>query len=173
MTPRFPGFEYESHGAEFDAQRVYRYSLHRMWGDGSQSDWRTVLWIMLNPSTADENVLDPTLRKCQEFTRLWGFDGFEVVNLFALRSTDPSGLYEVADPVGPENDAFIYRAAQRNELIVCGWGQEQLARNRAHAVLEMLKPFTLRCLRVNKDGSPQHPLYVAYANPLIEFKETT
>lgn len=85
--------KYESAGAEFDEPaRIYPYRLWRMWGGGSLRPWRTVLCIMLKPWTADEHVLDPTLRRCEGFSRAWGYDGFEVCNLFALRSTDPDNF---------------------------------------------------------------------------------
>ena len=161
-----PGVEeYESQGAEFDEPaRVYRYSLHRMWGGGSLSEWKTTLWIMLNPSTADENELDPTLRRCEAFSRAWGFDGFEVVNLFAIRSTDPKMLYLVSEPVGQENDRFILQAAYRADKIIVGWGTEKIARERGKQVMHLLASglhFHTWCLGTNDDGSPKHPLYIA------------
>lgn len=165
--------EYESQGADFDEpERIYRYSLHRMWGGGSLSVWRTVLWIMLNPSTADERVLDPTLRKCERFSMNWGFDGFEVVNLFALRATDPAALSDHPAPIGQGygdrmdgaiNDGAICDAAERADLIVCGWGAEKIAQPRAIVVRSMLRAYALECLGINQDGSPKHPLYLPYA----------
>lgn len=163
MTPAL--FEkYESAGAVFDEpKRCYRYSLHRMWCAGSFTTWRTVLWIMLNPSTADEHKLDPTLRRCQAFTRAWGFDGFEVCNLFALRSTDPKALYRYDDPIGPLNDVAIMEAADRADRIICGWGRHGKLRDRGRAVLDALikaghEPKHLGPL--NEDGTPKHPLYL-------------
>lgn len=154
--------EYVASGAEFDDARIYRYSLHRAWGHG-----RRVLWLMLNPSTADENELDPTLRKCQEFTRRWGFDGFDVANLYALRSTDPKGLWKVADPVGPLNDSTITRLARSASLVVGGWGRNA-KRDRIYEVRRMLSRLDVdvQCLRKNADGSPMHPLYVPYEQTL-------
>lgn len=164
--------EYESQGAEFDAARIYRYSLTRMWGGGSLSEWRTVLWIMLNPSTADERVLDPTLRKCEQFSLRWGYDGFEIVNLFALRSTDPKALSVHPKPVGEDaviNDKWIEEACSAADLIVCGWGAEPIAQGRAAIVRSMLRHYELKCLGVNQDGSPKHPLYLSYSTPLTSF----
>lgn len=165
MTPAL--FEkYESAGAVFDEpKRVYRYNLHRLWSGLSLSTARTVLWLLLNPSTADEEKLDPTLRRCQAFTRAWGFDGFEVCNLFALRSTDPKALYHHLDPVGPMNDAAILEAAGRSDRIICGWGNHGKLHGRARTVLGLLlraghEPKRLG--RLNDDGSPKHPLYLPY-----------
>jgi hypothetical protein len=170
-SPKLPGLDdYESAGAEFDAGRIYRYSLHRMWGGGRTEQWRTVLWVMLNPSTADENVLDPTLRRCENFTRAWGYHGFEVCNLFAYRSTDPDALPDVAcDIIGnPQNDEAIRTAGERNDLIVVGWGSHKVAGERAKTVAAMLSRMkrTMRCLGTNQDGSPWHPLYIAASTPL-------
>jgi hypothetical protein len=159
---------YESAGATFDPDRVYRYTLHRMWGAATLTPWRTVLWIMLNPSTADETKLDPTLRKCQKFSMIWGYDGFEVCNIFALRSTDPRLLYRHADPVGPENDDAIREAADRANLIVCGWGNHGSLRGRGDEVCGLLSRHgnMLRCLGKNDGGQPTHPLYIPYTRPL-------
>jgi hypothetical protein len=77
---------------------------------------------MLNPSTADAEKFDPTVRRCFGFARDWGFGGLEVVNLFALRSTYPEQLKKVSDPVGPENDAVIRRAVKAADLVVASWG---------------------------------------------------
>lgn len=149
-------FVYEDQGAVFDAARVYRYRLWRAWGPGDR-----VLWLMLNPSTADESVLDPTLRRCEGFTRRWGYDGFEVANLFALRSTDPSGLYAVPDPVGPDNDQAIRGAAERCPVIIAAWGAEPIAMVRSATILdEVLRGRRVECLGVTKGGQPRHPLYL-------------
>jgi len=144
-------------GATFDPARVYRYHLWRHWAPGPR-----VLWVMLNPSTADEHVLDPTLRRCEGFTRAWGYNGFEVVNLFALRSTDPSALrHPERDPVGAANDAAIVAAAQDHQIdrIVCGWGRHGRLLGRDHVVRHLLRGYVLHALGRNADGSPVHPLY--------------
>lgn len=159
---------YQSAGAEFDEpERIYRFSLHRRWAEGS-----TLLWIMLNPSTADEHVLDPTLRRCENFSRAWGYAGFEVANLFALRATDPSELSLHKHPVGPDygdmNDRAIAAAAARASSVMVGWGRgpsydKGLTRRiveRGETVRFMLKDRPLACLGTNQDGSPKHPLYL-------------
>src|SRR5690606_14314462 len=83
-------------GAEFSACGTYRYRLWRIW----DTDKPLLLWIMLNPSTADDKQLDPTCARCQKWAQTWGYGGFMVANVFALRSTDPKGLYSINDPVG-------------------------------------------------------------------------
>lgn len=168
---------YHSAGAEFDDARVYRYRLWRIWGGGSRARWRTVLWIMLNPSTANEHVLDPTLRRCERFSRDWGYNGFEVCNLFAFRSTDPSeltphygGLTDAAlRETNRRNLDTIHRASEQAAIVVCGWGNEKIAQPRGRELLEQLgqlkKP--VFCLGRNANGSPKHPLYLAASTTLI------
>jgi len=159
-----PGFEsYTSQGADFDPERRYRYLLWRAWENEPR---RTALWVMLNPSTADETVLDPTLKRVENFTRTWWYDAFRVVNLFAIRATDSGLLPSFDDPVGPANDLAIKLAAATAELIVVGWGSHKLATARARVVRELLNGRTLMCLGKNADGSPRHPLYLAATTQL-------
>lgn len=143
--------------AAFDPSRTYRYALVRRWGTGP-----IVLWIMLNPSSADERTLDPTLTRCLGFSIQWGFDAFSVCNLYALRSPRPAALWRVADPVGPLNDEAIELAIAEADLIVVGWGVHAKP-DRVAWISELLarsgKP--VACLRVQQDGSPGHPLYIA------------
>ncbi|MFG0307510.1 MAG: DUF1643 domain-containing protein [Phycisphaerales bacterium JB040] len=143
--------------ATFDDTRTYRYTLHRRWAPAG----RRVCFCLLNPSTADEHVLDPTLTRCLGFARSWGFHAMEVVNIFALRSTDPAGLRAVDDPVGPANDASIRRAARRCERFVVGWGNHGDLLGRADAVRDLLRDVVEPvCWEVTKAGHPKHPLYL-------------
>lgn len=143
--------------AVFDAGRVYRYSLYREWGDAS----RTVAFIMLNPSTADEVALDPTVLRCMRAAKRWGYGAGEVVNLFAYRSTDPRGLLAVDDPVGPENDRYIMAAAEDAVLVVAAWGVHGTLQGRAAAVVRLLEGVCeLTCLGTTRAGHPRHPLYL-------------
>jgi len=152
--------------ADFSPCGTYRYGLTRRWDEHAPST-DTVLWLMLNPSTADAHVLDPTIRRCVGFSQLWGYGGLEVANLFALRSTDPSLLYGAErDPVGPRNDAAIIAAARRCELIVVAWGVHGALHRRGDRVLALLAEVegcVVRCLGTTKHGHPKHPLYVAAA----------
>lgn len=140
--------------AVISSDGVYRYSLGRSWAP----KWGRVLWIMLNPSTADENVDDATIRRCFGFTRDWGYGELEVVNLFAYRATDPKKLFEAADPVGPGNDDYIDFAVSRAGLIIAAWGTHGSYRGRAEEVRRRYSP--LLCLETTKDGHPRHPLYI-------------
>lgn len=147
----------DASGATFSPDRAHRYSLWRVWRPSAGR----VLWVMLNPSTADEVVLDPTIRRCVDFAKRWGYGGIEVVNLFALRSTDPAALYDHADPIGPENDRHIVEAAGRAKRVIGAWGVHGAHRGRAPAVEALLAGTgPLECLGTNRDGSPRHPLYV-------------
>jgi hypothetical protein len=113
---------------------------------------------MLNPSTADALVDDPTVRRCAGFTRSWGYSSLAVLNLFALRATDPGELLDAEDPVGPGWNDHL-RTAVEADLVVCAWGASvPFARDRE--VLDMLRGVDLYCLGLTKQGYPRHPLYV-------------
>ncbi len=133
----------------------YRYLLWRHWNEGQSR----LLWIMLNPSVADEQVNDPTLRRLVGFSRSFGFGGLDVVNLFALRSSSPKALTKASDAIGPENDRYIQEAVARADKIVVAWGNEGAFCGRARTVLARIdRP--LLCLGMTKSGYPRHPLFV-------------
>lgn len=145
----------------------YRYRLTRSWG----GDPGKLVWIMLNPSVADAVADDPTIRRVRGFSETWGFGGFTVVNLFAEIQTNPGMMGMTCDPVGPENDDYISRAAQGAERIVCAWGAglrpEHAARPKG--VLGMLLGAPLHCLGTTKEGHPRHPLYVRGDQGFVPF----
>ncbi len=115
---------------------------------------------MLNPSTADAERFDPTVRRCYGYARDWGFGSMEVVNLFALRSTYPEMLKRVPDPVGPENDGAILKAVKNSDLTVAAWGVLGKLRGRDREVLELIGSVRdLHCLGTTKAGQPLHPLH--------------
>jgi len=145
---------------------TYRYWLERSWAENGNG---FVNFIMLNPSTADAKIDDATIRKCIGFAQRWGYDGMHVVNLFALRSTNPEALYSHADPVGPENDVFIEASLLSAEKTIIAWGKHGKIMGRGEQVLKRLDH---RCfaLKFNLDGSPQHPLYVPYDTELVPIK---
>lgn len=155
--------------AIFSPCRTYRYLLWRHWSDGD----RFINFLMLNPSTADEAVNDPTVERCQRRAKRLGFDGLYVTNLFALRSTDPAMLYTHPEPVGLDNDQHILETASDSEIVVCAWGAhgqhaERLVQVRRKLLLAGFGG-KLLCLGLTKYGHPRHPLYVPYAEPLKEF----
>jgi hypothetical protein len=146
----------------------YRYTLTRK--TKCPLRWvRPALFIMLNPSTADATKDDPTIRRCISFAEREGCTDLTVVNLFALRATDPRELPKHADPVGPLNDRRIREAIEAHEkfgIIVAAWGANKFAQERGTLVKFLWSP-NLLCLGKNKDGSPKHPLYVKNDAPLI------
>lgn len=145
--------------AWFSPCEKYRYGLTRVW-----DEQKLILpFCMLNPSTADAKLNDPTITRCMARADRMGFGGILVVNLFALRSTNPKALYEAEDPVGPENDTYIGHATKWG-IIVCGWGKHGSLNQRGDQVVHMIKEARAQALalRINKDGSPAHPLYLKY-----------
>lgn len=154
--------------AVFSDDRVYRYELRRCWADGE-----LVLWVMLNPSTADEVDDDPTVRRCIGFSRRWGYGGLVVCNLFGLRSTDPKMLKQVDDPAGPTNTETILRAAAECKQTVCGWGVHGAMGDAGTKMLRTLRKAGVipHCLGVTRDGHPRHPLYVPYKQELVQLED--
>lgn len=160
--------------ATISADGAYRYDLTRTWADRSRPGAhsrldRLALWVMLNPSTADAEADDPTIRRVVGFTRREGLDGFAVVNLFALRASDPRALLRHPDPHGPENDSTIDRwlADPRVTLVVFAWGSTG---NGTHlAAAAGWYGHRTMCLGVTKDGRPRHPLYVRSDQPFVEW----
>lgn len=145
-------------GAMFSGDRLYRYRLHRLWSDAP----KIATFVMLNPSTADATKNDPTVAKCMLLAGRWGCGGLIVVNLFALRSTDPAALIAHPDPIGSQNDDVIRHAVRGASLVVAAWGNHGSLRNRAATVAKTIRDMgiDLVCLDINvKTGQPKHPLY--------------
>lgn len=154
--------------ATFSPCRTWRYALTRRW-DPAVED---VAFLMLNPSTADAFVLDPTVRRCVDFAKRWGFGGLLVLNCFALRSTDPRGLKAHPDPVGPDNDTVIADWLTRLPgPVVAAWGLHATYQNRAAQVAGLVHGAgrQLMCLGMTKTGQPRHPLYLPATSQLVEW----
>jgi hypothetical protein len=151
--------------AMLSACNRYRYLLTR----GEMFAGHACGVVMLNPSTADADKDDSTVRKLRGHAGDWGYPGFVVANCYAWRATDPKALREVPDPVGPDNDAYLMAVATL-PLVVVAWGKNALP-ERARHVEGILRSSgrPLWCLGVNLDGSPKHPLYVPFAQKLVEF----
>jgi hypothetical protein len=140
--------------------RRYRFALWRRWATGPQ-----VFFVMLNPSTADAQNDDRTIRRCICFARTWGFGSLAVGNLFAFRSTCSAELRRTAKPVGPRNDEWLVRLDEESALTIAAWGNHGRLLGRS-AVVNRLLP-DLRILGLTKTGQPRHPLYVqASAEPM-------
>jgi hypothetical protein len=146
----------------------YRYMLSRA-GDMAAARGPAV-FIMLNPSTADAEVDDPTIRRCRGFAQAWRCNGIQVLNLYALRSTDPKGLWTHPEPVGPDNDEWLGRAVNSGEDVVCAWGANARP-ERVREVVRLLHACgaRLKCLGVTQSGAPRHPLYIAASQKLEDW----
>lgn len=145
--------------AVIDDTGQYRYELIREWDRTKPK----LAWLMLNPSTADAEQDDPTIRRCVGFSKSWGFGSLIVVNVFAYRTTYPQELKRVGfdKAIGPENADAIRSAYVRSGCMVAAFGAHSEARRRVHWYIAKRHLRRLWCLGRTKDGSPKHPLYVA------------
>jgi hypothetical protein len=163
---------FEHRDAIFSECRTYRYILRIIWN----LDLPVLVAVMLNPSAADEFANDPTVERVCRRAKKLGFGGVIVLNAFAYRETDRLKMLKVADPVGPENDIHItgiLRAARAGGWTVfAGWGADGGHRGRDRQVLELCRRagVELQCLRLTKDGQPQHPLYIGYDQPFMAYQ---
>ncbi|HUR74430.1 MAG TPA: DUF1643 domain-containing protein [Sporichthya sp.] len=159
MTLILPAlFQDDANGAVIDGP--YRYTLWRTWI--GRPNPALCAWVMLNPSTADADVDNPTIRRCVGYAKAWGFGGIVVRNLFALRATDPAELISAADPVGPDNDDWLSSRWDGVERVVVAWGTGRYPRlcgDRWKRVAALLEPMRPVCLREGGNGQPVHPLY--------------
>lgn len=170
--------ELEKRRAIFSPDRIYRYALYRNLRElrsyGEDIESRRALFIMMNPSTADEEKLDPTLTRCRNFALGWGCTDMYIANCFAYRTPYPRELRAAAkrghDIVGPENDRWIETLTDavlnrdlQPGLVVCAWGPGAEIDGRAHRVLEILRVNSVpaQCLGRSKSGAPRHPLMLA------------
>ena len=146
----------------------YRYRLFREW---EASERMPVMWLMLNPSTADASIDDPTIRRCMAFSKAWGYGAMWVGNLYAFRSTDPYAMLAMAavEARGPDNDRHLYQMSTEAALIVLAWG----VHGGMSVPLSMAAPGGLWCLGKTKHGAPKHPLYVKGDTPLQEWDRRT
>lgn len=158
----------------------YRYTLGRCWDESR----RDLTWILLNPSTADSLVDDPTVRRCIGYAKRWGYGGIVIVNLFAMRTASPIVLRCAAkagweykpelydSPVGPDNDAHICEAISNATKVVAAWGNHGSLLGRDEAVTRLAQSFgvALWCLKKTKLGQPSHPLRLPYDLELQPFR---
>lgn len=142
----------------FSLDRLYRYQLWRDWDIFETGTYLMV--IGLNPSTADEHVDDPTVRKCIGFAKRWGYGALVMTNIFAWRDTQPADMKRAAEPVGELNDTTLRTLSGGASMVLAAWGNHGAYHGRAAEVLGMIP--NLHYLRLNANGSPMHPLYVPY-----------
>lgn len=139
--------------AVFSPCRRYRYELWRRWATGP-----FVQFIGLNPSTADETNNDPTVRRCIDFAKRWGFSALCMTNAFSFRATDPEDMKAEPEPIGPENDKTLTATAASAGLIIAAWGVHGSHLDRESQLTTMIPG--LHCLGITKAGNPKHPLYI-------------
>lgn len=148
--------------------QLYRYELIRRWGDDPMLEF-----VMLNPSTADADTDDPTIRRCIGFAKDRGYGALVVRNLYAYRATNPSVLAHVQDPIGPKNRAYLGNNIA--DTTVAAWGANPAAvgwwGGYPYNITAALKNRTLMCLGTTAAGAPRHPLYVRADTPLIPWKQ--
>jgi hypothetical protein len=158
----------------------YRYDLVREWLPTSQQTMGSVLFVLLNPSTADAERDDPTVRKCMGFARRWGFVRMVICNLFAYRTPAPGELWRRhavgEDVVGKDNDWWIFNHASDPKIakVVAGWGvagADPHVQTRVEAVRKILSGRQIEALKLTRMGFPFHPARIAYTNtPILWLK---
>ena len=151
-------------GATLSKCRKYRYVLWRVWDKSLPH----IMFIGLNPSTANETQNDPTILKCIQYCKRWGYGGFYITNLFAYRSSSPDILKKSKKPIGLKNDYWILKTAKSSEKIVACWGEHGAFKDRDQELKKQLS--NLYCLKTNKSGQPAHPLYLKSSLDLIKYK---
>ncbi len=155
--------------ALIDPTGKYRYFLSRKWAQ----DRGRACFIMLNPSTADAEKDDSTIRRCIWFAKSLGCGSLYVVNLFAFRATNPRELLRTSDPVGPENDKHIKWAVGRSNYIIAAWGVEKPNYTRRAAVVRGLlakEGKQIHCFGMTKNGCPRHPLMLRNETKLQRYE---
>lgn len=156
-----------THESIFSLDRRYRYTLWRSW----DISLPCCQFIGLNPSTADETKDDPTIRRCIEFSKRWGFGALCMTNIFAWRDTLPQNMKRSEEPVGLNNDHYLKEVARIAGRTVAAWGNHGSHMNRGTRVKLMLtgENRSLLCFKLTKERQPEHPLYQPYERELIPF----
>lgn len=151
----------------------YRYWLTRHFMYMGEMRHGTVLFVMLNPSTADGECDDPTIRRCKGFASGWGYRTLVVVNLYAYRATNPAELWRADDPVGPDNDLHIQEAINQCKVdsVVCAWGANAKP-HRVNKFTDLMNKLNvgMTCLGTTKHGAPKHPLYLPATSQLTDWR---
>lgn len=144
-------------GAFISEDGLYRYTLWRDWRKPGETT-KTVLFVGLNPSTADADKDDPTIRRCIGFAKAWGYNKLIMVNLFAFRATDPKDMKSTQDPEGPLNREIVGNATDHADLTIAAWGAHGLFKEQNDRYIKYLtNPYHLG---LTKNGFPKHPLYL-------------
>ncbi len=152
----------EDKGAVFSEDRKYRYALWRIWDPTKP----LVMFIGVNPSTANEVKTDATITRVRNFASDWGYGGFYMMNLFGIVSKYPEVLVTDPNPVG-DNNGWLEKIAARCSTVIFAWGAFKQAKERCKDVIAMFPDAC--CLKHNKDGSPMHPLMALGSLTPIKF----
>lgn len=161
----------KTEGAILSSCEQYRYTLTREWDRGTPP----LTFLMLNPSTANATLDDPTIGRCVGFARDRGYGALRVLNLFAFRATNPEDMMAAPDPVGLDNDQHIREAfmsaAEAGAPVIAAWGVKGVHAGRDATVRDLATEcgVTLMCLGTTKAGHPRHPLYVRAAQNFVLF----
>lgn len=134
----------------------YRYDLFRVWDETKPY----LMFIGLNPSTADHEMDDPTIKKCIGFAEKLNFGGICMCNLFAFRATNPNDMMSSQSPIGIDNDLYVTMHAEKAGMVIAAWGNTGYYLHRDKEVLALLSNVDVFALNINKSGQPQHPLYI-------------
>jgi hypothetical protein len=156
--------------AEISEDGKYRYTLSRDWSAPGEPT-RTVVFVGLNPSTADAEKDDPTIRRCVGFAKAWGYNRLVMVNLFAFRATDPADMKKSEAPIGLANPKIVMVESAKAQLTVCAWGTHGAFKDVGRNMLQYLS--APHHLGLTKNGHPKHPLYLKADCKPIRFKEIT
>lgn len=157
---QWSGMIFTPSGAVFSEDMRYRYALMRRWD--MKKD--LIMFIGLNPSRANATFNDPTITRCINFAKAWGYGGLFFGNLFALRSPDPKIVKNnLENAIGEENCHWLHCMARESKVIVLCWGSWPFI-ERAKSDIQWIIDENyekIRAFGLNKDGNPKHPLYLS------------
>ncbi|HEY1169971.1 MAG TPA: DUF1643 domain-containing protein [Verrucomicrobiae bacterium] len=170
MASQFQLIEGEKRSAVLSVCKLYRYELRRVWAT-NEANTKLVVFIGLNPSTADAFQDDQTIRRCRNFAKSWSFDGMIMINLFAYRATSPKVMKAQSDPFGPENDYYFKKALKESALVVGAWGEHGILKNRGPMVAVTIPQ--MMCLGITMNGQPRHPSRLPNSAQKFRFSDRT
>ena len=155
--------------AEVSACGQYRHSLTRRWVNPHGN--LAIVFIGLNPSTADGELDDPTIRRCVDFANGLGGSRLTMINLFDFRATQPADMRKQNKPISEHNEEHVIRALINADIVVAAWGNGGRYRGAGLQMRKLAhdKKVKLHHLGLTMDAQPKHPLYLAKSTPLSEW----
>jgi len=153
---------------EFSPDQKYRYYLQRNFKKNAKN---LLVFIMLNPSTANEQYNDPTVERCQNHALNKNYDGMIILNIFAYRTTNPKQLLQTKNPIGEKNNQTIINTIKKHQNIICAWGNHGKILNRSNEIKKILKKHRKKtqAFEITKQNEPKHPLYIPYNKKLKQY----